>query len=131
MQFIIKYFYRLLAFLLYPEGGVSRTNNQQYSANMLAFYFPENLLSNWTMSLWNHSPCSSETAPKFPGKNIQVWVKEMHFQWLVASHSLVPWQQFLDMSDIITLFLLLKTFIHAFIHRYNVIFVSGSAVPFT
>ena len=64
----MKYFYLVLAFLLYPEVGVSRINDQQYSANVLPFHFPENLLSNWAMYSWNRSPCSYETAPKFSGK---------------------------------------------------------------
>jgi len=47
---IINYLHLVLLFLLYPEVEVSRNKDQQYSANMLAFHFPENLRSNLAMS---------------------------------------------------------------------------------
>jgi hypothetical protein len=74
---------------MHSSVGVSDTSVQQRSANTFGLYLPVYLFSIRGISLWNISPCSSETATIFPKKKIQVGLQEMEFQQHVAPQGTV------------------------------------------
>jgi len=54
-------------------------------------HFTLYLFSIWEISCWNLLPRSSETAPMFSEKKIQLGMQKTKFQWQVTPHSSVWW----------------------------------------
>jgi hypothetical protein len=60
----------VILFLLTFASWCHTVRLEQQSANIFRLHFPLYLFSIWDTSWWSLSPCSTQTAPMFSGRNI-------------------------------------------------------------